>query len=74
MVRAKEQIVVKGVFEFQHIGCCDPVASHIVFEHPMKDVPSVLLTIRALEYESGPVAFFTSLNQVSQKGSALLLI
>jgi hypothetical protein len=26
---AKDQIVIKGVFEYQHVGCCDPVVSHI---------------------------------------------
>jgi hypothetical protein len=66
--------IQKGVFQFQSIGCCDPVSSQIVFEHPMVEAPQIILTIRALEYEGGPIAYFTSLNDVSETGNSLPLI
>ena len=37
----------------------------------MTEIPQIILTIRALEYEGGPIAYFTSLMDVTIKGKIL---
>ncbi|CAD8158369.1 unnamed protein product [Paramecium octaurelia] len=59
--------VMKGVIEFTAPSCCDPIIRKITFPDKFADIPQILVTIRAIEYDAGPVGFFCQIQDVTEQ-------
>lgn len=57
--------VMKGVVEFNVPSCCDPIIRKVTFAEKFTEPPRVLISIRALEYEGGPVGFFSAVTDIT---------
>ncbi|CAD8074544.1 unnamed protein product [Paramecium sonneborni] len=67
LLLVQSKSVMKGVIEFTAPSCCDPIMKKITFPDKFIDIPQILVTIRAIEYDSGPVGFFCQIQDVTEQ-------